>query len=434
MPATPPRRQAPTAGPAHRHPRRPLRGPAFPLLSAPGALRRSKRGPSASAWRGVILLLLVLALLLPACSTLPPAPTATLGGVDEATLVSGRLLFTRPPAAAADLPRDLLASDAAMDDFLHRVITRPHADERARLQALLRELRYAGRLEIDYAARDTHSASHTFHSGRGNCLSFTHLTIALTRGLGLSARYQLVDVPVLSEQAGDLLLQYRHVNALIVTRGGQKLEVDFNPDLGNRSYPRRIISDAHARALHYNNLAAESLQRGDMREAFARLRLAIETEAQAAAPWVNLGVLYRRAGVAAAAESAWLAALERAPRTTAARQNLLNLYRAQRQYAQAGLMQAELDRVQARNPYYHHERALRALHAGRARQALDPVLEALRLQPREAMFYATLAEVQWQLGERRAARLNLRRALKLSVDPALNATWEARLAELSPRA
>ena len=50
-----------------------------------------------------------------------------------------------------------------------------------------------GHLVNDYQADGTFVAAETFARGRGNCLGYTNLFIALARDLGLNARYQLIE-------------------------------------------------------------------------------------------------------------------------------------------------------------------------------------------------------------------------------------------------
>ncbi len=365
------------------------------------------------------------------CAVNPSLPVSVWSPVDEQTLLDGSLLGLQESAIPSTNDLHILELDDAMRLFVENIPYSRRESDASRLERLLFAMRKDGLLQLDYDSERTQTAIETFHARSGNCLSFTNLVIALARELGLNARYQLVDVPQISRRDDDVVIVYGHINTLVQTRRTGSYEVDFNPDYGRTAFDRRPIDDQHAKALYINNLAAEALVSGDTALSFALLRQAILTSDKAVAPWTNLGVLYRRGGNAAAAESAYRQALLRNPQDHTTRSNLMRLYAAENHVAAASSLRHRIEAEQQRNPYYHHFRGQDLLQREQWQEAGLAFYRAIKLNPREAMFFASLAKAQIGLGDTRSAQANLREAIRLSVNPKNTRAWQALLNEVS---
>jgi len=117
----------------------------------------------------------------------------------------------------------------------------------------LRRLLYAvigdGSFEVVYD-ESTRTAQETFRDRRGNCLSFTNMFVAMSRHLGLDAKYQEVMIPPDWSTADQFFIFSQHINVYIDLNPGIKgMEkvVDFNMPNFRVSYDRQIISDRRAR-------------------------------------------------------------------------------------------------------------------------------------------------------------------------------------------
>lgn len=365
------------------------------------------------------------------CASTPSLPEPVWPTLTEQALLSEDSVFGDTEQTTISAKLKILDVDEAMRAFVAAVPRDTRDSDLSKMERLLLAMRQERLFEIDYAANHTLTAAQTFHARSGNCLSFTNLVIALARELGLDARYQLVDVPQMSERSADLVLVYGHINALVLTRRSGRYEVDFNADYGRTAFRRRPIDDRHATALFLNNLAAEALGQDNPSRAFSLLRQAIRTSEQAVAPWTNLGVMYRRAGKPQAAESAYRSALRRDPRDQTARHNLLLLYDDSNRFHAADTLRAQLQREQEKNPYFHHARGMQHLEQQQWREAGLAFLEAIKLNAQEAQFFASLAQAQRGMGDTKAARANLSEAIRLSANPAQTREWKATLQELS---
>lgn len=365
------------------------------------------------------------------CAVAPLLPEPAWPPISENILLSGSLLGETIEGSPAPDDVDILALDDSMRTFARGIPHNTRDSDASRLERLLLAMRQDRLFQIDYDSERTQTAIETFHARSGNCLSFTNLVVALARELGLKARYQLVDVPQISRRDEDLVIVYGHINTLIQTRRTGSYEVDFNPDYGRTAFRRRLIDDQHARALYLNNLAAEALVNEDQARAFSLLRQAIAVSDKAVAPWTNLGVMYRRSGNLAAAESAYRSALYRNPKDQTTRHNLVLLYEAENQRSAAASLRQQLNAEQLKNPYYHHLRGTDLLEKKQWREAGLAFYQAIKLNPHEAMFFASLAQAQIGLGDMRSAQANLREAIRLSINPSNTGEWQKQLAGIS---
>jgi Flp pilus assembly protein TadD len=285
----------------------------------------------------------------------------------------------------------------------------------SRLERLLQAMLRTGLFSLDYHNEQTLTASETFHGGRGNCLAFTNLFVALAREARLQVSYQQVHVPPIWTGDGDLAILNQHVNVRIEdTSGGhhpaRHLEVDFNlPSLRGR-YRQQVITDAHVDALFYNNLGAQAMRAGNAREAFIYFLKAISTDEDVAATWSNLGVLYQRHDRPDHAESAFHRALQADPGHRPAMSNLSWFYEQHGFYSLAEVYRERIRSHQQRNPYYHLFLAEQAYADGRVDDALAAIDEAIRLHTDEHRFHYMRAVILARVGQLDASRASLEQA------------------------
>jgi len=212
------------------------------------------------------------------------------------------------------------------DEEMKAYVARQVGDARllaTRLERLVTGLRKDGYFLDVVDPQTTLTAAQAFRSKGGNCLSWTHLFVALARGAGLDAVYQVVDVPPSWDADAGFLIQYAHINVLL---HGLQIEhaykevviVDFNVIQAGSRVPRRVVPDDYAASLYHANHAAQRMRQGRLREAFAWLRRAIELAPHNADLWVNLGALYASLKDAASAIAAYDVAIQIDPRHPAA--------------------------------------------------------------------------------------------------------------------
>jgi Flp pilus assembly protein TadD len=357
--------------------------------------------------------MLVLGLAVAGCAgPLPGRPGANLPG--EAELLSGKALFGEP-VSASELPdKDLRGLDDEMRAFVQQAVHGAQMQD-TRLERLLQAMLRSGLFSLDYHNEQTLTASETFHGGKGNCLAFTNLFVALAREARLKVSYQQVHVPPIWTGDADMAILNQHVNVRIEdTSGGhhpaRHLEVDFNlPSLRGR-YRQQVITDSHVDALFYNNLGAQAMRAGDAREAFIYFLKAISADEDVAATWSNLGVLYQRHDRPDHAESAFHRALQADRGHRPAMSNLSWFYEQHGFYSLAEVYRERIRSHQQRNPYYHLFLAEQAYADGRVDDALAAIDEAIRLHTDEHRFHYMRAVILARVGQLDASKASLEQA------------------------
>ncbi len=333
---------------------------------------------------------------------------------DEADLLSG-VPFGLPRGVPPPLqPSAVVALDDDMRAFIAE--TARGGDALSKLNGLIAGMRERGLFTLDYTVDETLPARESFHSHRGNCLSFTLLFVALAREAGLDVSFQTMDVPPTWQgDESDLVVVSRHVNALVDIPHGSQYVVDFNSGDFRAHYARRAVSDARALALFYNNLGAEALIAKQYSQSFRYLRASLAADSKISSTWANLGLLYWRTAHSELAESAYRQALEVDPDDGTALTNLANLYSALGRSEVAAEYRRRVRNYQAANPYYHYALAQRAFDAEQFEAALRAVHDAIRRKRDEPRFYELQGRAYLELGRRRNAERSFERARDYAV-------------------
>jgi tetratricopeptide (TPR) repeat protein len=274
------------------------------------------------------------------------APVAS--RIPDSDLLSGAALFGEAPKQAPFPREEIFALDAEMRAFVREHVDGASAPD-ARLKSLLSGMERRGLFSLDYDAGVTQTATDTFHRRAGNCLSFTVLFVALAREAGLRASYQMVDIPPTRSTEADLILMSNHINALVKTGSSRDYVVDFNLNELKGKYQTRAVNDQYALALFYSNNGVDALLRDDHATSFVHFRAAIEAFPTIAGPWVNLGLLYARAGRYEHAEAAYLRALAIDRRNRSALANLARAYAASGDHERAAMYEARAGRGRRQN-------------------------------------------------------------------------------------
>ncbi len=239
-------------------------------------------------------------------------PGVKQGMATEKSVTAGMILDASPldPGGAVDQNLDdfdMLEITPEMVAFLDEKVKTvdSHNEQLRRLAwAIMR----SGEFSLVYDD-STGTASETFVKRSGNCMAFTNMFIALSRHLGLDARFQEVDVPPTWSMSGESLLYSQHINVFINLKNGHEREVDFNIYDFDHEMESRIISDERAAAHYFNNIGAEHMLDGETDLAYAYFRQSILRDDGYAPAWINMGILHRRQGMPEYAEVAFLQAL-----------------------------------------------------------------------------------------------------------------------------
>jgi len=328
-----------------------------------------------------------------------------------------RLFGTDDPAAAERLPArsDPFALSPETRSWIRDQVGAGGSTDR-RLKELAALFAPDGLLQLDYDLVASQGAEATLEAGRGNCLSFTILFVALARELGLDARIQEVPVARTWSRVEDTVVSDRHVIASGRSPRGF-WEVDFGRLTRPSGEPREPLPDRVVAAMLESNQGAAALSRGDSAEALERLRRAARMAPELGQSWVNLGVALGRAGAPADAELAFRTALIHQPGEPSALSGLMRLYRETGATATADALEAILPRLLEHNPYHLYNRGLQAEREGNPGRARALFARAVRARPGEPWFHTALIRASLESGDAEAGRVALLRARARVDDP-----------------
>ena len=318
---------------------------------------------------------------------------------------------------------DMLEMSPEMIAFLDREVGAYHSHSE-QLRRLAWAIMRSGDFSLVYED-STGTASETFATRRGNCMAFTNLFVALSRYLGIDARYQEVDVPPSWSMNGGSFLFSQHINVYIDLKHGRFREVDFNIYDFDHELETRIISDERARAHYFNNIGAEEMLEGETSLAYAYFRQSLLEDRSYAPAWINLGILHRREGFPEYAEVAFLEALNTGRRkpmdlsevthdigwmtsrqndiSLVAMSNLANLYEDEGRSDLADSYFARVEAHRMKNPFYRYQAAQLAFEEGDYEAAIDDLKYAVRRRKNEDEFYYLLSLSYLMQGDRKQA-------------------------------
>lgn len=377
-------------------------------------------------------LLVLVGIWLVACAPLVvTAPDST----DD--LLSGQVLFSEL-IDISDIRTDgILALNDEMRDFVaSKVKGNPHA--RLRLKKLIRGMIEDGLLTLDYDPNLTYTAIETFQNRQGNCLSFSILFASLAREANLDVTFQMVDIPPSFRADGEIILLNNHINVLVKgirsdVNFSRDYVVDFNAAEYNGNYDTRKVTDNYAIALYYSNVAVESMQSGNSKNAFRYLKKGIETDPAIAGLWVNLGALYSRYEHYNMAEQAYRQALSIQPSNKSALVNLANTLHYLGHEEESEYYLKKVAYYRDHNPYYHYFQAQTAYQQNELEDALAYLAEAIRLKRDEHQFYFLRGLVHFQMKAYDLAAKDFRKARDTAEKAQLTAGYTRKLQALESR-
>ncbi|GMR15450.1 MAG: hypothetical protein BMS9Abin30_1079 [Gammaproteobacteria bacterium] len=322
------------------------------------------------------------------------------------------LLNSGPEIQVADAGVDVLALTPAMQAFLERYILR-YANLDTRLRLLTLAVASNGVLGFDYDEARTLTAAEAFRTRSGNCIGFANMMIALVRAAGLDAEYQeVIRRPEWSSRE-DTLLLVKHIN-VVVSSPRYNYVVDISGVKFKPNASPRIISDAYARALYFNNIGAEALLRNELPMAWSYLVTAINAEPGLTDPWVNLGVVYGRNEQLDAAELVYRTALHIDASDYSAMNNLYEVYLLREDQEAAQSLRARVEKYRKRNPYYLMNLSEESLELGRFEESISLLQRAIRIKDDSYLLHFALAKTQYLSGDTAAAQISLDRTRELA--------------------
>lgn len=338
-------------------------------------------------------------------------------------LLDGSLLTETPQ----DPQVELLAVNDDMRAFLAEHVPEG-GNKKQKVEKILGAILDDG-LRLDYNLFYTLTAEEAFYTREGNCMSFTNLFVALAREAGISTRFQEVEVPPTWESRNESWLFNKHLNAVVDLPGGSMM-VDFALGEFDTDYDRHLLDDEEVLARYHNNMGVHLMMDGELEPAFPHFRKAIELAPDTGYVWTNLGSLYRRMDNEAAAEGAYLEAIQIA-RDPAAMSNLARLYRARGREDLATWYEGKVELFRLNNPYYLHQLAREAFDAGQYELAVSHSRSALRRDGDKHEMYSLLGMSYVKLGDYDAASEAFRSAAARAGDAEQKAGYSKKIEMLA---
>lgn len=364
-------------------------------------------------WRHGLILALLLGL--GGCSVQP------VHQVNQSTIE--RLFHDPLFTPVNDFPvTEIFSVNQAMTDFLATEIT-PQLRRGNIPRALYEAISKKGRFWLEYDSTRTRTASEAFESRRGNCMSLVLMTAALAKSLGLDVHYQKVSVDDLWSRDQDTLILVGHVNIILgdphwkdpfVRTTDSSIIVDFLPLDEARGLRGIEIREATVIAMFLNNRAAEELAAGRLDAAYGFARRAIHADPTFQGAINTLGVLYRRHGNLAEAETVFRILLEGAPDNTLVLANLAVTLRDQGKIEESRRLTQRLKELEPIAPFHYLDLAHAAMARNEFVAALEYFKRELDRNPGSHEAHFGLARVYLELGNLEAARNHLGEAVKNS--------------------
>lgn len=172
-----------------------------------------------------------------------------------------------------------------------------------------------------YDTTKTLGAAEAFAAREGNCISFTSLFVAISRGLGFPTFLVSVRRAPGIEKADGVVVVNNHVVAAY--RSPRKVHIyDFSTASTEQYFHQRVIDDITASAIFHTNLGGASIRAGDLFEARRHLEIATTLAPEWAPAWINLGVVRFRSGDVGGALDAYRSALLDDPLNSSALTNM----------------------------------------------------------------------------------------------------------------
>ena len=337
-------------------------------------------------------------------------------------LLNGAALFGEPVQVSESTALDPLQINDEMRAFVGDITSAK--PQTARYRKLIAKLERHGYYDESYDPTLTSSASETFASKKGNCLSYTNMFVALARVANLDAQYQLVHMRFPSwDVQGRLLIRNNHINVFVEgpscrDRGYADYEAsgctqDFNlidPDPEARTI---VVSDEYAKSLFYANLSVKERIEGNDRIAFSYLRRAIELVPSNPDLWINLGAMYGRFDLHKEALESYEIAQLLDPKERAMLSGMERSLRAIGRVTEADVYARKIKRYRLSNPYYLFAMAEIAYQDGAFKESLESINQALRMEKRNARFHFLKGLNLYRLELKEEAKEHFLRAQRL---------------------
>lgn len=316
-------------------------------------------------------------------------------------------------------PEDVFALTPAMERYMNADIL-PFLRRDGGQRGLIAALQSRNMLRLDYDSAVTRTASQAFAARSGNCLSLVIMTAALANYLDMPVTFQSVEVEDSWTRGQSLLIVAGHVNVSLGVRMMERargyktdlgLTIDFLPpqDLGTRRVS--AISRQRVLAMFFNNRAAETLEQGDINQAYAYSRAALQQDPSFQSAKITLAVIYHRRGLLDAAEATLRNVLQSEPHNTPALADLAAVQTTQGRDTEAAQTRQLLAQLETVPPFHFFDLGRAAVQRGDYEAGRAYLKRELARDPDYHEVHYWLAVAYVGLGDGRSAQRHLNQAL-----------------------
>jgi tetratricopeptide (TPR) repeat protein len=333
----------------------------------------------------------------------------------------------------------------AVNDEMRRYLDTEIAHQipaKGRQKALFDALYAKNQLKLEYDATTTRNAGEAFAARSGNCLSLVIMTAAFAKQLDLPVHYQSAYQEETWSRIDDTHFFIGHVNLTLGrrpleqrfgTKDSDAMTIDFIPPLDNKAIRTREIPERTVVAMYMNNRAAEALTRGELDDAYAWSRAAIDQDPSFVSAYNTLGVVYQRHGSLQQALSALEFAHEHEPANTHVMSNLALVLNALGRESEAKTLAATLERLDPDPPFAFFYRGIAAMTVRDYEKARDLFAREVDRAPYYHEFRFWLAAAYVGLGQPDKARKHLELAIEYSTNRRERDVYAAKLDRISSK-
>ena len=326
---------------------------------------------------------------------------------------------------------------------MKEVVKTHFSSERNKQQKAMKLVRHIfnqNNIGLAYQSNANLTASQTYESKTANCMSLTIMAYALAKEAGLDAKFQDVEIPEYWVRNGQYNMLTGHVNLMIagvkspnvsVVWGATNIEIDFDPFIRKKNFPKTKVDLDTVVAMFYNNKGAQALVDEDYDRAYRYFTAAIESAPYYAASWGNLAVLYRFTDQLELAEETYRYAIKLDPKSLNTLTNLSMLLEKQGKFDESRRIDSAILKQRIKNPYYHALLADEAFYAGNPEGAVRHYKRAIKLNDKIHEFYYGLAKVFATMGRVDSAKLAMKKAINVNKTPDIEQTYLAKLSLLN---
>jgi tetratricopeptide (TPR) repeat protein len=293
-------------------------------------------------------------------------------------------------------------------------------DVRRKANKLLRNFFNPEYINLAYKSGANLIASQAFKNREANCLSLTIMAYAIAKEAKLKVAFQNVSVPEYWVRNGRVNMLTGHINLsvlqpksphqmIFLTR--TDLEIDFDPFINKKSFPKQQIDKPTVLAMFYNNKGANAMVNGDYVTAYAYFKSAIQKDPLFSSVWGNLGILYRLKGFQNNAIDSYRYAINLNRNNLTAMENLSRLLHLNGNHEEAQRLDSHIMRKRASNPYYYGLLGDEKFYQGAYQAAINHYRKAIKLNKNIHEFYFGLAKVYYMLDDIDKAESYLKKAM-----------------------